>query len=205
MGIHWRVWSKRVTWSDSRFLKRLLHQNCSGIYYSYYYWRIIALQNFVVLCQTSTCISHRYTYIPSLLNLPPNSLTSHPSRLDTEGSGPKAPTCSSFSWIISLNLTFGLLTLRISPVWHLAPTSLLPTVRDGGEPSRWGHTPFPHSFLWMPYSLINMVCVLMSLEETSFSTKLQTLIPFKATSLTACQSQLSNRFPEWHSNLPSLT
>ena len=31
--------------------KRLLHQNCSGFYY--YYWRIIALKNFVVLCQTS--------------------------------------------------------------------------------------------------------------------------------------------------------
>ena len=37
-----------------------------------FYWRIIALQNFVVFCQTSTWISHRYTYIPSLLNLPPH-------------------------------------------------------------------------------------------------------------------------------------
>ena len=34
-----------------------------------FYWRIIALQNFVVFCQTSTWISHRYTYVPSLLNL----------------------------------------------------------------------------------------------------------------------------------------
>ena len=34
-------------------------------------WRIIALQNFVVFCQTSTWINHRYTYIPSLLKLPP--------------------------------------------------------------------------------------------------------------------------------------
>ena len=39
-----------------------------------FYWRVIALQNFVVFCQTSTWISHRYTYIPSLLNLPPISL-----------------------------------------------------------------------------------------------------------------------------------
>ena len=37
----------------------------------FFYWRIIALQNFVVFCQTSIWISHRYTYIPSLLNLPP--------------------------------------------------------------------------------------------------------------------------------------
>ena len=33
----------------------------------FFYWRITALQNFVVFCQTSTWISHRYTYIPSLL------------------------------------------------------------------------------------------------------------------------------------------
>ena len=36
-----------------------------------FYWRIISLQNFVVFCQTSTWISHRYAYIPSLSNLPP--------------------------------------------------------------------------------------------------------------------------------------
>ena len=36
-----------------------------------FYWRIIALQNFVVFCQTSIWISHRYTHIPSFWNLPP--------------------------------------------------------------------------------------------------------------------------------------
>ena len=45
------------------------------------YWRIIALQSFVIFCQTSAWISHRYTYIPSLLNLPPISLPTYPSRL----------------------------------------------------------------------------------------------------------------------------
>ena len=43
-------------------------------------WRIIALQNFV-FCKTWTWTSHRYTYIPSLLNVPSISLPSHPSRL----------------------------------------------------------------------------------------------------------------------------
>jgi len=37
-------------------------------------WRMIALQNFVVFLSTSTSIRHRYTYIPSLLNLYPISL-----------------------------------------------------------------------------------------------------------------------------------
>ena len=40
-------------------------------FYFIFYWRVIALQNFVVFCQTSTWISHRYTYIPSSLNLSP--------------------------------------------------------------------------------------------------------------------------------------
>ena len=30
----------------------------------FFYWRITALQNFAVFCQTSTWISHRHTYIP---------------------------------------------------------------------------------------------------------------------------------------------
>ena len=42
------------------------------IFFSFiFYWRIIALQNFAVFCQTSTWISHWYTYITSLLSLPP--------------------------------------------------------------------------------------------------------------------------------------
>ena len=38
-------------------------------------WRIIALQYCVGFCHTSAQISHRYTYVPSSLKLPP---TSHP-------------------------------------------------------------------------------------------------------------------------------
>ena len=34
-------------------------------------WRIIALQFCVAFCHTSTWISHRYTHVASLLNLPP--------------------------------------------------------------------------------------------------------------------------------------
>ena len=44
-------------------------------------WRIIALQNFVFFCQTSTWISQRYTYVPSLLNLLPSPFPSNLSRL----------------------------------------------------------------------------------------------------------------------------
>ena len=50
----------------------------------FFYWKIIALQNFVVFCQTSTWISHRYTYIPSLLKLALISLPIPPLYVDTE-------------------------------------------------------------------------------------------------------------------------
>ena len=47
---------------------------CYNFLNLFFYWRVITLQNFGVFCQTSTWISHGYTYIPSLLNLPPISL-----------------------------------------------------------------------------------------------------------------------------------
>ena len=43
------------------------------ILFFFFNWRIIAVQNFV-LCHTSTWISHGYTYIPSLWNLPSVSI-----------------------------------------------------------------------------------------------------------------------------------
>ena len=51
---------------------------------SIYYWTINALHNFAIFCQTSTWISHRYTYIPSVLNLSPISLPIQPLQFDTE-------------------------------------------------------------------------------------------------------------------------
>ena len=39
----------------------------------FFNWRIIALQYCVSFCHTSALISHRYTYVPSLQNLPPPS------------------------------------------------------------------------------------------------------------------------------------
>ena len=47
-------------------------------FYLFFNWRIIALQNFAVFCQTSIWISHRCTHIPSFLKLP---VPSHPTPL----------------------------------------------------------------------------------------------------------------------------
>ena len=76
---------------------------------------MIALPSFVVFCQTSTRISHRYTHVPSLLNLPPKkkrkrkemnlppvSLPSHSSRWS------RSPCLSSLSQIpVGYLFTYG--------------------------------------------------------------------------------------------------
>ena len=56
---------------------------------TFFNWRIIALQNFVVFCHTSPRISHRYMHVPCLPDLPLSSLpTRHPS-----------PCCRAPVWV----------------------------------------------------------------------------------------------------------
>ena len=66
-------------WQQIRLVNTCLSDRSNVLFLSFkilfiFYWRIIVLQNFVVFCQTSTWVSHRYTDIASLLNLPPISL-----------------------------------------------------------------------------------------------------------------------------------
>ena len=49
------------------------------LFFSFFNWSVIALQCCVSFCYITTCISHMYRYIPSLLDLPPTSPPSHPS------------------------------------------------------------------------------------------------------------------------------
>ena len=97
------------------FLKKLL----------YFYWRIIALQNFAIFCQTSTWISHKYTYILSLLKLPPISLPIPPLEVDAEPMFEFPEPYSKFSMAIyfaysnvnfhvtvSIHLTLSIIALR---------------------------------------------------------------------------------------------
>ena len=46
-----------------------------------FYWSLVALQYRVGFCHTWTWLGHRYTYVPSPLNIPPPPTPPHPSRL----------------------------------------------------------------------------------------------------------------------------
>ena len=65
-----------------------------------FYWRIIALQNFTVFCQTPIWISHRYTYVPSLswTSLPPPT-PPHASRLSHSTKVGFPASYSKFHWL----------------------------------------------------------------------------------------------------------
>ena len=66
---------------------------------------MIALQSFAVFCQTSAWISHRCTYIPSLLNLPPISLPIPLLQVDTENLFEFPETKSKFP--LAVYFTYG--------------------------------------------------------------------------------------------------
>ena len=67
-------------------------------------WRIIALQYCVGFCHISTWISHRYTYVPSLLKFPPISTWSQPSRfLQSTGLSSLSHTANSH-WLFILHM-----------------------------------------------------------------------------------------------------
>jgi len=87
-----------LTWTSYMGLGAILHPLVfntdlinSLFFKKYFNWRMIALQNFVVSCHTSTRISHRYTNVPSLLDLPPISLPIPPFSLS------QSPCLSSLS------------------------------------------------------------------------------------------------------------
>ena len=53
-----------------------IHPVCNSLHLSYCFffnWKIIALQYYIGFCRASAGISHKYTYVPSPLNLPPTS------------------------------------------------------------------------------------------------------------------------------------
>ena len=69
----------------------------------YFNWSIIALQYCVGFWHTSTWISQRYTYVPSLLNLPTTSHSILPLKVVAEHQGLNLPTADSH-WLSNLHM-----------------------------------------------------------------------------------------------------
>ena len=70
--------------------------------YLFFNWRIIALQNFVVFCQTSTRISHRYTHAGEFLTTePPRKPMSHHSIKQRHHLADKGPYSQNYGFFSS--------------------------------------------------------------------------------------------------------
>ena len=121
-----RVWS--LDWEDP--LEKGMDTHSSILFffffliYLFFNWRITALQNFVVFCQTSTWISHRYTYIPSLFNLPPICLPIPPLQVDTEPLFEFPETYNKFP--LAIYFTYGNVSFHVTLSIHLTLSSPLP-------------------------------------------------------------------------------
>ena len=80
-------------------------------FFFFFNQRIVALQYCVGFCHTATWISHRYTYVPSLSDLPPTSHPIPPSQVVTER-GISTPICC-------------LLNIQVSPPWEVVVFQIL--------------------------------------------------------------------------------
>ena len=87
-------------------------------------WRINALQNFVIFCQTSAWISRRYTCIPSLLNPFPTPSPSHPSRLIQSPCFEFPEPYSKF--LLAIYFTDGNVSFHVTLSIHLTSPPLSP-------------------------------------------------------------------------------
>ena len=78
----------------------------------------------VGFCQTSTWISHRYTYVPSLLNLPPTTLPIPPLYVVAEPCSESPESHSKFA--LAIYFTYGntYVSILVSP--YIPPSSSSP-------------------------------------------------------------------------------
>ena len=91
----------------------------------YFNWRMIALQYWLGFCLITTWISHRYTYVPSLLNLPPTPTPSHSSRLSQSTSLGSLSHTANSHWLYTLHRVVYMLPCY-SPSVPASPSTQVP-------------------------------------------------------------------------------
>ena len=87
-------------------------------------WRLIALQYCTGFCCTLTWIRHRYTYVPSLLNLPPTSHSILPLWVVIEHQCEFPKPYSKFP--VDIYFTYG--SIYVSMLLFIHPTLFFPLV-----------------------------------------------------------------------------
>ena len=92
-------------------------------FFFFFLTRIIALQHCVGFCCVSAWISHRYTYVPSLLNLPSTSLPTPPA-----SQGPELlASHSKFSLALYFTYSGVYVSMLLSQVVPPSPSSTVST------------------------------------------------------------------------------
>ena len=101
---------------------------CVCVYIYALNWKIIALQNCVGVCHTSTSISHRYRYVPYLLNLPPTSHPIPPLQVDKDSWFVFPEKYSKF--LLALYFTYGsvYVSILLSLFIPSSPSCTLPHI-----------------------------------------------------------------------------
>ena len=101
----------------------------------FFNWRIIAFQYRVGFCHTATWVGRKYTYVPSLLNLPPTPKP-HPLSLGCH----RAPACAP---CVILKLLTSYLFCTWSCIYFHTPLSMCP------------HSPLPTVFRQFCFCFFN--------------------------------------------------
>ena len=111
------VWTGPLAFSVCVCMLRVI------IYLFIFDWKIISLQYSVGFCHTSTGISHRYTYVLSLLNLP--SSPPHPSRFLQSPSVSSLNHTANSHWLSIFTCGSVYVSVLLSPFVPHSPSSPL--------------------------------------------------------------------------------
>ena len=127
---YWRAYQLNscLTWEYDWISEQ---RECGSYSAAFFFnWRIIALQYCLGFCHTSTWISYRYTYVPSLLNLPSTPLGCHRA---PGLSSQQIPTSYLFyiQWCVCFNVTLSICPTSPSPtvspsLFFMSASPLLP-------------------------------------------------------------------------------
>ena len=132
---------------------------------------IFALHYYIGFCHSSTWVSHRHTYVPSLLNLPPISHPSHPSRLSQKTRLSSLCNTANFHWLPILHMVIIHFhaTLSIHPILSFSLCVLKSILYVCVSIAALQVGPSVPSFQ-IPYICVNMQYMSFSFWLTSLST-----------------------------------